>query len=298
MEFAQTVANVKRMYTQYPFPPVTRSGSYKIYAQFIRRLFADLSVDIRGKKILDAGCGTGVMLCDLAEEIPEAEFTGIDLSRQSLDILRQSLSKKKLGNVRFHEDNLMALKLTDKFDLIYSWGVLHHTPNASSALHNLSQRLNTHGIFMGGVYGFFGNWERRLQQELVSTIVPDKTDLGKKLRVLRHWIDGDRKYFHLHTEPKTDLSCENWLVDEFSHVHEQHIHLRDLAKWYRRCDLDILQLTDYYTHPISLNIKDYSHSEKFIDEVNLLAGADRLHIIELLVRPYWLCLVGRKHPHY
>jgi len=93
------------------------------------------------KKVLEIGCGIGT---DAMEFIKNgAKYIGIDYSDESIKICRKraevlNILKKK---PRFIIDNCEELKkikkLKKKFDLIYSFGVLHHTPNMKKAFNRI-----------------------------------------------------------------------------------------------------------------------------------------------------------------
>jgi SAM-dependent methyltransferase len=85
-----------------------------------------------GKNILEVGCGAGSDLLRFAKA--GARATGIDLSPRSA-----SLAKTRLSLCNCSDDVLIAdveqlpFK-TDSFNLVYSWGVLHHTPDTEQAI--------------------------------------------------------------------------------------------------------------------------------------------------------------------
>ena len=85
-----------------------------------------------GKRVLELGCGVGSDLLRFAKA--GAHTTGIDLSPHSA-----SLTKTRLRLYNCQGDALIADAeqlpfKTDSFDLVYSWGVLHHTPDTQKAI--------------------------------------------------------------------------------------------------------------------------------------------------------------------
>ena len=72
--------------------------------------------------LIDIGCGTGIILNELAKEFPKFKLKGIDPSKPMLDIARNRCSKHK--NISFEEKGVDDyLKPTEKFDVVIStWG--------------------------------------------------------------------------------------------------------------------------------------------------------------------------------
>jgi SAM-dependent methyltransferase len=85
-----------------------------------------------GKKILEVGCGAGTDLLRFAQA--GAYTVGIDLSPKSVSLSRLRLRVYNCaGNALIADAEQLPFK-TDSFDLVYSWGVLHHTPNTEQAI--------------------------------------------------------------------------------------------------------------------------------------------------------------------
>ena len=87
----------------------------------------------KNKNVLEIGCGIGT---DAVEFIKNnANYVGIDYSKKSIEIAKKrievlDLHKKKFIFLHGDAENLKPIKKIKKsFDLIYSFGVLHHTLN-------------------------------------------------------------------------------------------------------------------------------------------------------------------------
>ena len=91
------------------------------------------------QRVLDAGCGIGTQALAFAEA--GARVTAVDVSHRSLDIARQRARAEGLdGRIEFYcadLENLTAVLPEQAYSLIYSWGVLHHTPRPGAALRQL-----------------------------------------------------------------------------------------------------------------------------------------------------------------
>jgi len=90
----------------------------------------------RGKKVLEIGCGIGTDTVNFARH--GAEVTAVDLSANSLEIARQRVEVYGLQErVRFFSgsaEELTSFVPKQTYDLIYSFGVIHHTPHPESVL--------------------------------------------------------------------------------------------------------------------------------------------------------------------
>lgn len=84
----------------------------------------------RGKRVLEIGCGIGTDTMNFARA--GADVTAVDLSAESIKLARARAEVFGLSDrIQFFEAN--AERLSDyipegKFDLVYSFGVIHHSP--------------------------------------------------------------------------------------------------------------------------------------------------------------------------
>lgn len=85
-----------------------------------------------GKRVLEVGVGAGTDFLGFVRN--GARVVGIDLSRRSLDLVRERLSVYGFEAPLVHSDAERLPFVADTFDLVYSWGVLHHTPHMVEAL--------------------------------------------------------------------------------------------------------------------------------------------------------------------
>jgi 2-polyprenyl-6-hydroxyphenyl methylase/3-demethylubiquinone-9 3-methyltransferase len=103
------------------------------------------------ERVLDAGCGTGV--CSLALSERGREITALDLSAGSLRTARALAGGRGRANVRCLHASLLAQPFADAtFDLAFSWGVIHHTPDPIRALDELVRTLRPGGTLVLAVY--------------------------------------------------------------------------------------------------------------------------------------------------
>lgn len=102
------------------------------------------------KKVLEIGIGLGADHQKFAEA--GAELYGIDLTQRAANYVRKRfatmgvISHLSIGDV----ENLAFGD--EMFDLVYSWGVIHHTPNTAKAAREILRVLKRGGEFKVMVY--------------------------------------------------------------------------------------------------------------------------------------------------
>ncbi|CAM8625120.1 SmtA SAM-dependent methyltransferases [Burkholderiales bacterium] len=104
--------------------------------------FADFE-SAKDMKVLEIGVGLGADHQRFAEA--EADLHGIDLTERAVEHTRQRL---KLFGLSSHLAVGDAENLdfeNETFDWVYSWGVLHHSPNTSLAIQELFRVLKRGG---------------------------------------------------------------------------------------------------------------------------------------------------------
>jgi ubiquinone/menaquinone biosynthesis C-methylase UbiE len=89
-----------------------------------------------GGRVLDAGCGTGLLLRRLRERSPEVEGWGID---RTVEMLRVA-SRGRGGGFHWSAADVTALPLADaSFDAVTSSSSLHHWPDPLGALAEIAR---------------------------------------------------------------------------------------------------------------------------------------------------------------
>ena len=107
----------------------------------------------KGKKILEIGSGLGTMAVNYA--MCGAEVTCVELSDKSLELCKKNFEVRGLkghfysGNA---EELVSFLPQGVKYDMIFSFGVIHHSPHPEVIVENMKQVLNPGGELKLMVY--------------------------------------------------------------------------------------------------------------------------------------------------
>ncbi|MFH1772289.1 MAG: class I SAM-dependent methyltransferase [Candidatus Omnitrophota bacterium] len=110
--------------------------------------------NIKGKTFLDIGCGSGIFSI-AAKRLGAKNVVAFDISKESIQSSKINTKKYLGGNeIDFHVFSILdsEFKKFGTFDIVYSWGVLHHTGDMWQAIKNASELVNDNGLFVIAIY--------------------------------------------------------------------------------------------------------------------------------------------------
>ncbi len=110
---------------------------------------------IKDARLLDIGCGSGIFAIASAM-LGTKETTGLDVSLESVTA---SLSNRERFKAEGYNLNFFHKSVFDediltlgKFDVVYSWGVLHHTGDMWRAIDISTQLVAEKGLYVIAIY--------------------------------------------------------------------------------------------------------------------------------------------------
>ncbi len=120
----------------------TRDQRYH-YEYHLQPFLKRVAAAAQGGKVIEIGCSQGIDLAELAKL--GANVTGFDLSPRAIELARNRFKFEHL-NGNFIVGNAEKMEIPDaSFDVVYSCGVLHHTPNIKQAFKEVYRILKPGG---------------------------------------------------------------------------------------------------------------------------------------------------------
>ena len=218
---------VRAFYAAAPFPAYPPRDGYAWLrargerSEFARLLDRAIPGDAR---IVEVGCGTGQMSLFLATA--ERFVVGADLARPSLELAEAARRRYGISGALFVETDLRAPGLRrGAFDVVYSSGVLHHTPDPRASFAALVRLARPGGTVVLGLYNAYARILHRLRRAVA------------RLTGLR-WIPGDPVLRERRKDPERR---EAWLRDQYQHVEEHRHTLREVQGWFRENGVEYLR---------------------------------------------------------
>ena len=134
-----------------------------------------------GKRFLDIGCGSG--LFSLAARRLGATVYSFDYDPTSVSCTRQLRDRydRESGEWVVEQGSILDityLRKLEKFDVIYSWGVLHHTGDMWKALENISNLATPGSVLFIAIYNDQGHASQRWLK------------IKRLYNRLPHWLQG------------------------------------------------------------------------------------------------------------
>lgn len=99
----------------------------------------------KGRKVLEVGCGIGTDAVNFGRA--GSIYTGVELSQASLDLARKQFEVFGLSGdfVLGDAEHLSEFLTADSFDLVYAFGVIHHTPNQRRVVEEIRKVIKSDG---------------------------------------------------------------------------------------------------------------------------------------------------------
>jgi 2-polyprenyl-3-methyl-5-hydroxy-6-metoxy-1,4-benzoquinol methylase len=160
----------------------------------------ELIDDARGKKVLDAGCGTGFYSLWLSEK--GAKVLGIDSSEEMIKIAKEKASRKML-DAKFLIEDVTDMRIENGvFDVVLSTLVLMDVKELDKAVGELVRvTRNGGGIIISVQHPILtaGDWERESEQKLFRKL--DSYFMERELEVVWEGEKRERVPFKFYHRP-------------------------------------------------------------------------------------------------
>ncbi|MFA5746202.1 MAG: class I SAM-dependent methyltransferase [archaeon] len=237
---------VKTFYNKHPYPKAGQytSNQKRTNKKLILSILQTAGLkekDLVGKRILDAGCGTGEKSIFFSKAGAK-EVVAIDFSIEQLKVAKKTSKKENCRNIILKEKDLLNDNLQElgKFDIIVSLGVLHHTESPEKAFSLIVGQLKDDGIIVIGLYHKYSRARYWFQRKLLHTFVSKDPDT-----IINFLTNSPlTKKFH-----KAPIST---LYDRYTVPHESYHTLKEVKHWFKKNNVQLMSHKNIRNEKIEL----------------------------------------------
>ena len=130
------------------------------------KFIQDCVGDLKGFKVLDIGCGGGILAEGLAHK--GAKVTGIDMAKASIEVAKLHLLESQFEvNYQYATAEAFADKNPKRYDIVTCMEMLEHVPDPVSIIRAASQ------LVKDGGWVFFSTLNRNLKSYVLSIILAE-----------------------------------------------------------------------------------------------------------------------------
>lgn len=308
------VEQVQKFYDRYPYPLAEVKTNSNLNGA---TLFSFLDYELRakgfnGKTFLDAGCGTGHRILDVAKAFPHANFLAFDLSPKSIELAKQQAAKDQVSNIEFHTNNIIEYETEQLFDIIIANGVIHHLSQPDRGIKNLTRFLKEDGLFVAFTLHTYGEYYKMLQRELLLTLLgQQKHDFEAGVGLMREmgFSISQNRYGKGYSNDLTENDQLSKDADALLTPQLSTFTFQEAIELFKTANLDWVAIEQIIwqetAHTLSLDadnkkpfwvldIKSLLKSETAYIYYQNLNKLDKLHIIELMTNPTGFSILAGK----
>lgn len=313
MNLKGQTSDVKTLYEKYPYPSDAISDEL-IYdlTGIVGLLLSDF--DNSNGRVLDLGCGTGHRLAALAEQNPNVEFVGIDMTERSINIAKRLMDINKLSNVSLCCSKIEDLSFTNEFDIVVSTGVFHHMEQPHVGFDIAFKAIKENGLALIWLYHEIGEYYRLTDHKLVQlfsqNVSKDNFSFDINLLKMLNKSISKEQYGNSTAQLNSEITKKQIIdadallhpivnaydFESFSRLFENAgFHRTILGGLNRPGESKVIDISGENQMPFLLDIKTlFGKYPELLKVYKSFSYRDKIRAIELAWRPTGICCLGLK----
>ena len=287
-----TLSEVKRLYTDWPYPkPITDIEEFNsrfsfpgcpsrdqgFYSAFPQHERFDPT-------LLVIGCGTH-QAAVMAFNNPDSQVTGVDFSSRSLDHANGLKKKYALDNLELIEADLLDLKVPAiGYDLVFATGVLHHLTDPVEGFRAIKRQLSSRGVVCAMVYGPTLRQGVYWLQEAFKMLDADMNDRVALMEAMEFVTAlPDQHPVHAYTRVTDELQSPEAIADTFFHPVDTSFTVNEIFRVTKEAELTFRGFQDnlpYYWGAVCPQA--FNRSANYRNKISGLSFYRQAAVVELL----------------
>ena len=213
------------------------------------------------KSIIEFGCGTGWLSNSLSYYYGK-DVVGVDFTNKAVDKAKEVSNYLKLDS-KFKVANIFDYKDDNKYDLVISLGVLHHTEDCKAAFKSISKFVKPGGCLYVGLYHLYG-----------------RRPMLRYLKNYARW-HGNFSAFNLFKKMRNNIDDDqhnySWFRDQVLHPHETQHTLMEVNDWIEEISFKLESTSiNRYKPLINYNLSYLDKAERELEKLSFNQNIEEL----------------------
>lgn len=198
-----------------------------------------------GEDVLEIGCGIGTDSVEFARH--GARVTAVDLGPDQVMLTKLNFELRGLRYTEIREANAEQLPFADEtFDFVYSFGVIHHTPDTEKAVAEIHRVLKKDGTAVVMVYA--RGWKHYVKRCLIHGLL-----LGKWMQYGFSWQRVYDQVSEVHgASPKTNVYSRRGVEQLFDRFATIDARKKRLGEFFEYKPYNTTMLPPYFRNAARL----------------------------------------------
>jgi len=257
--------SVLGFYKQLPFnkPDTVSTLAAAVKSTDPVELYPCLAGLVEGGQILEVGCGVGWLSNSLSLRY-QAEVLGIDFNPVAIEQAK-AVASETGSLARFEVADVFDFSTSNRFSLVISLGVLHHTGDCHGAIRRICQNYLAHdGHLLLGLYHTYGRRPFLEHFEKMRRFGASESELRCE-------------YSSLHNNRLDPVHLESWFRDQVLHPHETQHTYEEVLSLLRSLSVEI----------VSTSINKFGHISTHEEIVHMEKGLEAQSIRAIEEKRYY-----------
>ncbi len=172
--------------------------------------------DLKGKKVLDLGCGFGEHCLEYVR-MGADKVVGIDISEKMLEVAKNENSDPRIEYLLMPIEDID--QISEKFDVVISSLALHYVEDFHGVVNKINDHMNEGGVFVFSQEHPFNtchtDGDRWTRDENGEKIHVNLKNYGVETEKESHWfIDGIKKYHRMFSTIVNELVGAGFVIEK------------------------------------------------------------------------------------
>ena len=233
----------------------------------------------RNEKVLEVGVGMGTDLIEYSKN--GSKVFGIDLGPDQIQLSKEMFETLDLPFEDLKVASVENLPYEENFfDLVYSFGVIHHTPNINDAVKEIYRVLKPGGRAIIMIYS--RGWKHYIKRCFIHGIL--------KMKIFKYGFDWQKVYNEVSEvngfSPLTQILTRKQVKQLFSDFYIESIEKKRLGEFFEYKPYNTIKMPNFIRNIFNLFGLENILGENFIIKVQKSAIKEKGKISDVIWKHY------------